>query len=478
LRADTVVWSRPIARVVLVAAALVAAAAAHAELLEEIRFVRAEAPEAPVPEADRLRFAPPRATAPPSLDGRLDEAVWQEPSAYLGAFRLGLSATPARHAREAWGAYDDDYLFFAVRLEREPGTELRVLTLEDDDSAVWEDDEVEVFVDPFSTGSEYFQMIVNSAGVLYDAGHVIVEVPDPGGAEPGDMKLERRSDDAWSSGVRRAVLVEEEQWTVEMALPLASVGLAGAPAGHELGINLTSADWDTEEYTCLSPTSNWHDPRQFGVMTLGEPRLAVDEIDLSGVGPGRNLMRLDVRHLSGPGGEYRLSLTLEAPGQWLQRSTDFTLPEGGRREVGLVFDVQARQGAWSARIDITDAAGAAVFATRRTGALPGSMTVRLGSRATLADGPPVPVTARLGVGRLTARGLTLVARLVDQAGTLAAEQEIGRVEGPVLSAVMPVKGLRPGLYRLEIAAMGEEGVVAAGDDLLRVAASPFAEAGP
>lgn len=462
----------------MLAATVVSASAAQAQLLEEIRFVPAEAPEAAVPEADRLHFAPPRAEQPPALDGRLDEPVWQEPGAYLGAFRLGLSATPARHAREAWGAYDGDYLYVAVRLQREPDTELRVLTLEDDDSAVWEDDEVEVFVDPFSTGSEYFQMIVNSAGVLYDASHLMVEVPDPGGAGPGDMKLERRSDEAWSSGLRRAVFTEDERWTVEMALPLASLGLAGAPAGHELGVNLTSADWDTEEYTCLSPTSDWHDPRQFGALTLGEPRLAVDEIDLSGVGPGRNLMRIDARHLSGPAGEYRLSLTIEAPGQWLQRSTDFALAEGGRREVGLVFDVQAQRGAWSARIDITDAAGAAVFATRRTGALPGPMTVRLGSRATLADGPPVPVTARLGVGRLTARGLTLVARLVDQAGSFAAEQEVGRVEGPVLSAVMPVDGLRPGLYRLEIAAVSDGAVVAAGNDLLRVAASPFAEASP
>ncbi|MGD9497323.1 MAG: carbohydrate-binding family 9-like protein, partial [Armatimonadota bacterium] len=271
------------------AALLVAAGAAPAQLLEEVRFVRAQPPAAAVPQAERLRFAPPRAERPPVLDGRLDEAVWEQPDAYLGAFRLGLSATPARHAREAWAAYDDEHLYLAVRLEREPGTELRVFTLEDDDSAVWEDDEVELFVDPFSSGSEYFQMIVNSAGVLYDAHHLVVQVPDPGGAGPGEMKLERVSDDAWSSGLRRAVSIEDKQWIVEMALPLASVGLAGAPAGHELGVNLTSADWDTEEYTCLSPTSDWHDPRQFGVLRLGEPHLAIDEIDLEGVGPGRNL---------------------------------------------------------------------------------------------------------------------------------------------------------------------------------------------
>jgi len=450
-----------------------AACAAHADLLEEIRFVQPEAPEVALPDVDRLRFAPPRAGQPPAIDGRLDEPVWERPGSYLGAFRLGLSATPARHSREAWAAYDDDYLYLAVRLQREPGTELRVLTLEPDDSAIWEDDEIEVFLDPFSTGTEYFQLIVNSAGVLYDARLQIVEVPDPAGA--GDTKLVRESDASWSSGLDRAVHIEDERWTIEMALPLLGLGLAGAPAGHTLGLNLTSADWDTEEYTCLSPVSNWHDPRQFGAMVLGEPRLAVTDLDLSGVGPGRNLLRLQARHLTGPAGQYRLSLTLEAPGQWQQTVTPFALAEGGQREVGLVFDIMADEGPWSAQIDVYDAGDRAVFATRRGGVLPGPMQVRLGSRATLADGPPVPVSARLGVGRLTARGLRLVARLVDERGTFAAEQEIGSVDGPALSALMPVAGLRPGLYRLEIAALSDGEVVAAGSDVLRVAASPFEE---
>jgi len=452
---------------------LAPACVAGAELLENVRFLNPQPPEAGLPEVDRLRFDPPRAEQPPTLDGRLDEAVWEEPGAYLGRFRLGLSATPARHTREAWAAWDDQYLYIGVRLQREPGTELRVLTHEPDVSAIWEDDEIEVFVDPFSTGTEYYHLIINSEGVVYDASMTIVEVADPRGASPGDTKLVRQSDLAWPSGVERAVHIEDRHWTVELALPMASIGLAGAPAGHRMGLNLTSADWDTEEYTCLSPTSNWHDPRQFGVLSLGEPRLGVPELDLSGVGPGRNLLRLAAEHLRGPTGSYRLVLVFDAPGQRLEKQVSFALEGGDRREVGLIFPCHAEEGRWSAQIDIIGPDGRAVYATRRSGDLPGPMRVALGTSATFGDGPPVRVSARLGVGRLTARGLTLVASLIDGAGHVLARQEIGAVDGPNLSAVMPLDGLAPGVYALSLEAVSGGEVVASGSDALRVASSPF-----
>lgn len=454
----------------------VAAAPGWAQVLENVSFGEPEPAEAALPDVNRLRFEPPRAEQPPSIDGRLDEPLWAEPAAHLGSFRLGLSVTPARHTREAWAAWDETDLYLGVRLQREPGTELRVLTLEADNAEIWEDDEIEIFLDPFRTGSEYYHLIVNSAGVVYDASQRLEEAPDPRAAAPGEMMAVRRMDVSWDSGVRRAVVIEDERWTIEMALPLASIGLAGAPAGHQLGFNLTSADWDTEEYTTLSPVSDWHDPRQLATLMLGRPRIAAEELDLSGVGVGRNVLRLRARHLTGPAGEFRLTLTLAAPGQWLSKQTEFALTEGGTREVGLVFDVTASEGSWQAEVAIADADGRAVLATRRSGVLPGALSVSLGSRATLSDGAPVRVSARLGMGRLTARALTLRARLRDDAGTFAAEQDLGAAGGPLLSAVMPVAGLAPGLYRLEIAALDGERVVAEASDLLRVAASPFAEA--
>ncbi len=457
----------------LVLAICVAGAIADAPVLEQVRFTRPEPPEADVPEVDRLRFEMPRAEQPPTIDGRLQEDIWQTEAASLGTFRLGLSATPARHTREAWAAYDRQNLYFGVKLEREPGTELRVQTLEPDDGAIWEDDEVEVFIDPFRSGTSYYQMILNSEGVLYDASHRVVEVPDPRAASPGATRRERVTDDSWDSGLRRAVHIEDEWWSIEMALPLGSIGLAGAPAGHRLSFNITSADWDTEEYTTLSPVSNWHDPRQFGVGVLGEPRVRVIDLDMSGVGPGRNLLTVEVEHLQGPEGRYELSLRFEASGQWLHNAVQFDLGAGERGRAGVPFTVEASEGPWEAAIELSDPTGRLVFATRRTGALPGPMQVTLGSLAALTDSPPIRLSARLGVGRLTARRLSLSARLLDGADQVVAEQEIGAPDGPGIEAVVPVAHLQPGAYTVELVARREGETVAVGRTSFRLAPSPF-----
>lgn len=446
---------------------------AGAELLDAVRFSTPAPPEAPVAEANRLNFSLPRVEAAPTIDGRLDEAIWTNENAYLGEFRLGLTETWARHYRRAWAAYDTEHLYIGVRLQREPGTELRVATHDPDDSAIWEDDEVEIFLDPFSSGSSYHQMILNSEGVIYDATHHYVEVPDARAASPGATVLERVTDDAWDADLARAVHIDDEWWSIEMALPLRSVGLEGAPAGHRLGFNITSADWDTEEYTTLSPNDNWHDPLQFGVIILGEPAVNVTDVDLSGVGIGRNLLQAEAEHLRGPAGRYTLALTFRAPGQWLGRTTQFEMGPDQDGRVGLPFTVEAETGEWEAEVEITDPNGASVFATRRGGVLAEPLRVDLGSSAVLTDARPVSVSARLGVGALTARRLTLTARLIGADGGVIASEAIGTVEGPEVNALLPVADLPPGIYVFEL--LGEEDgqLVVKGSDILRVARSPF-----
>jgi len=464
------------------------ATVAGADLLEDVRFSEPKPAKSGVEGVERLRFELPEA-AEMAVDGRLDEAVWSDPAAFLGKFRLGLSAVPARHTREAWACWDAENLYFAVRLQREPGTELRVNTREDENSAIWEDDEIEIFLDPFNSGSEYFQLIINSGGFMYDARHENRLVPDPGGAGPGDMKLKRESDESWASGMKREVVIEDEWWTAEMAVPLASLGLIGAPAGHALGFNITSADWDTGEYTCLSPTSNWHDPLQFGVLTLGPPRLAVTDLDLGNVGAGSNRLRLRTRDLSGQGGEYELALTLITDAGRVRATRDFSLDPGGSRRASLTFSPWGSEsgaadwakicsGPWRAEIQVSDAAGRSVYAARRVGAFAPMLTVDLGSRAVFTDGRPIQVAARLGLGSVTARTVELTARLLDERGRVVAAHELGRAGGSLITAWMSVDELAPGTYTFELVAGRDDERIARATRHLRVAASPFATSAP
>jgi len=58
-----------------------------------------------------------------------------------------------------------------------------------------------------------------------------------------------------------------------------------------------------------------------------------------------------------------------------------------------------------------------------------------------------------------------------------ARQDLGAVEGPEITAVMPVADLAPGLYVLELLAEQDGDVLARGSDLFRVARSPFDDGG-
>lgn len=445
------------------------------QVLEHVRFKDLPTHQDRCGRAEAYTFRLPRAAAPPEIDGELADQCWQEPAAYLGRFRLGLSPTPARHAREAWATYDDRYLYLAAKLQREPGTEPRAEVEAPDDPLVWKDDEIEVFLDPFGTGAEYFQLIVNCRGVLYDAQHSWSVVPDPRGVGPGDTMLKRQTDVRWSSGLRRETRVRRDRWVAELAVPLASLGLSGAPAGHAVNFNLTSADWDTGEYTCLCPCSDWHDPQQFGVLLLGERRLEVQELALAPVGLGRNALRARVRDLSGEAGEYALRLTFVSGRDKAEAEREFRLAAGGRSSLGLAFETSETAQAWRAGVAIYDRTGRAVFTTRRTGTIPPPLTVGLGSRAAFQDGPPVAVAARVGLGSVTARHVTLAAELLDSRGRSVATQGLGVPKGTHIAAQLPVGGLSPGAYRLKLTAAHEGRIVAEAEDRLLVGPSPFAE---
>ena len=445
---------------------------AHGQVLESVQFSKTAAPAVSTQAGKRPTFELPRAE-PRKIDGDLTEACWQEPTAHLGRFKLGLSSTVARHSRQAWAAYDDANLYFAIKLQREPGTDLRAEVHTPDDPMVWEDDELEIFLDPFRTGTEYFQIIINSAGTVYDARHRYKTVLDPGGAGPTDTKLERETDATWSSGIVCGIAIKDDYWTVEAALPLAGIGLSGAPVGHAVHFNITSADWDTGEYTTLCPNSDWHDPKQLGAAVLGKTRLQVTSLRLEGVGAGKNSLRMSAQDLAATGGRYALTLEMTTGTDQITQSREFGLQPGATARVGIAFELEATKGPWQADVRILDDRHRPVFAARRSGNIPAPLSVGLRSRATFADGRPVLVAARVGLGSLTSRRIELVARLVDAHGRARAVQNLGRPTGAQMTAWMPVKGLAPGSYRLRLEAILGADTVAQAQAALQIGESPF-----
>ena len=121
------------------------------------KFVGGEPPALP-------RLAVPRASAPVAADGRLDEPDWAR------AARTGPLGTPsgkgkARQRTEVRLLWDEANLYLAFECADDDAWS----TSTEHDADLWEQDVVEVFIDPDGDGKTYAELQVSPAGVLFDA---------------------------------------------------------------------------------------------------------------------------------------------------------------------------------------------------------------------------------------------------------------------------------------------------------------------
>src|SRR5690606_23601973 len=105
------------------------------------------------PRTDLPAYHAPRATAAPVLDGALDDAIWAEAprtERFVNTMN-GAPADPEAAARLAW---DDAYLYVAFEVDdpfiRAEG--------EGHDPRLWEQDTVELMLDPGGDGQDYYEL--------------------------------------------------------------------------------------------------------------------------------------------------------------------------------------------------------------------------------------------------------------------------------------------------------------------------------
>ena len=154
------------------------------------------------------------------IDGRLDEVTWAL-SPRVGEFRL--ITDPARHPAfptEATMAWDDTHLYVAFACTDTAPWARHAQR----DDRLWEEEVVEVFLDPDGDGRQYAELEVSPTNVVVD---LLIAAPKAGGPDA------RRWDVA---GLQTAVARHASGWVAEMAIPWASLGGAGitsAPAPGE-----------------------------------------------------------------------------------------------------------------------------------------------------------------------------------------------------------------------------------------------------
>lgn len=145
-----------------------------------------------------------------ALDGKLKEDAWQsaKPTA---PFVDTMQGKPGSFAAVARALYDSEALYVAFEVQ----DELLKTKFEKHDEHLWEQDTVEVMVDPDGDGTNYFEVQVSPRGVVFDTRYDARRDPRPFGHTDWDSELTNGVDVDGTIGDDEA----DKGYVVEMRIP-------------------------------------------------------------------------------------------------------------------------------------------------------------------------------------------------------------------------------------------------------------------
>lgn len=188
------------------------------------------------------------------VDGRLDDEAWKH-APRLGSFTVLGTGEKAAPGTTFMLLYDDEYLYFGAEMDEPDVASLHAVRSEPDDVRLHEDDCVELFLAAGKQRTNYYQFLINPKGVLTDQERV-----------QGGVVYDVR----WNSGARSAATVGDKKWTVEMAIPWASLDMKDAFTG-DWGLNVARerrAGGGLELSSFVPMTGSFQQPALFAPMSL------------------------------------------------------------------------------------------------------------------------------------------------------------------------------------------------------------------
>ncbi|MFH1905167.1 MAG: carbohydrate-binding family 9-like protein [bacterium] len=198
---------------------------------------------------------------PPKIDGKLDDTVWQKSSFVSGFVLTQGKGTPANKTR-FYLLYDSNNLYVGARCEEkalEAVMMQQTLFKKDKtarDAALWEDDCIEIFLDPTNSQTNYYHYVVNSLGATYDA----------------KCSLGVDMNSKWNSNVIAVGHTGEGFWSVEVAIPFKDLGLSPPILpGQKWRVNFCREEKPYKENSSWSPIIvAFHTPKEFGEIVFNE----------------------------------------------------------------------------------------------------------------------------------------------------------------------------------------------------------------
>ena len=192
------------------------------------------------------------------IDGKLDELDWKNADTntrFTKAFGKGL----AKYQSIIKLAYDKDTLYIAGEFPEPTPKKVKVLPRKHD-GATWEDNGVEIFLNDPIMGGTYYQLIINSNGVMCDGTHT-----------PGQVGITR----TYESKAKIKTRWLKDRWILEMSIPVKNItGSVFKPGGvFKMNVMRNRVTFDRKE----NEHSTWsigtpHNVEVFHPVTLASPR--------------------------------------------------------------------------------------------------------------------------------------------------------------------------------------------------------------
>jgi len=214
--------------------------------------------------ADRPVYEAYKTSSPITIDGLIDEAVWEQ-APPVGAFLNSRDGTASPLKTEGRILYDDEFLYFAFKLDDENIWS----TYTKRDEHLWLEEVIEVYLVPNRDNPNYIELEVNPLGTMIDI--YLLDIRKPLLYESwNSSRLE------WAVKVDGTVDGEpgDKSWTCEIKFPFAdAVTAPNIPPqpGDSWGMNLYRIDNKPQKAgLAWSPImkGDFHTPSMFGTLVF------------------------------------------------------------------------------------------------------------------------------------------------------------------------------------------------------------------
>ena len=293
----------------------------------------------------------PRVSLAPTIDGVLSPGEWSSAARipYFVTVRGEIPDQPTT----AYVCYTDRALLVAFECREDMMPQLKAKVINHDE-VVWSDDSVELFIQPGSS-LPYYHIAANSLGTTYDA------------VNPRIME----SDKTWEPGLKVAASKGDSAWFVEIAIPIADLGVKSVRPGDSWRMNLCRERKAFAENSSWSPLrageATFADPERFGTIVFGDantPLVDLDEFVVAPNGVVRQSGR--VRNPSGNAVSLLLDTSVLEDGRPAPRS--LTVPAAGESKLDSEMTTE-REGGLRAVLEARSA-GKLVYRAVRPAVIP------------------------------------------------------------------------------------------------------------